>query len=47
MLLLLLLIYIVLDVMQVRKLSYQELEIFEKRWQKAVDEDVCWVDPFQ
>ncbi|MED6196576.1 hypothetical protein PIB30_048729 [Stylosanthes scabra] len=31
----------------VRKLSYQELKIFVKRWQKAVDEDSCWVDPFQ
>ncbi|XLS91423.1 hypothetical protein HN51_067431 [Arachis hypogaea] len=31
----------------VRRLSFQELEIFVKRWKKAVDEDSCWVDPFQ
>ncbi|XP_057756937.1 uncharacterized protein LOC130976177 isoform X1 [Arachis stenosperma] len=31
----------------VRRLSFQEFEIFVKRWKKAVDEDSCWVDPFQ
>ncbi|KAG5075780.1 hypothetical protein JHK84_057011 [Glycine max] len=31
----------------VRRLSYQELDIFRKRWEKAVEEDKCWVDPFQ
>ncbi|XP_016196098.1 uncharacterized protein LOC107637173 [Arachis ipaensis] len=29
----------------VRRLSFQELEIFVKRWKKAVDEDSCWVPP--
>ncbi|KAK7340352.1 hypothetical protein VNO77_21054 [Canavalia gladiata] len=31
----------------VRRLSYRELQIFRNRWQKAVEEDQCWVDPFQ
>ncbi|CAI8603224.1 unnamed protein product [Vicia faba] len=31
----------------VRRLSYQELDIFQKRWEKAVEEDKCWVDPFE
>ncbi|KAK7344112.1 hypothetical protein VNO77_13396 [Canavalia gladiata] len=31
----------------VRRLSYKELEVFTKRWEKAVSEDTCWVDPFQ
>ncbi|KAK8467653.1 hypothetical protein PHAVU_007G118700 [Phaseolus vulgaris] len=31
----------------VRRLSYRELDIFRKRWEKAVEEDECWVDPFQ
>ena len=31
----------------VRRLSYKELDIFRKRWEKAVEEDTCWVDPFQ
>ncbi|KAK2402472.1 hypothetical protein QL285_051988 [Trifolium repens] len=31
----------------VRRLSYHELDIFKKRWEKAVDEDKCWVDPFE
>ncbi|XP_061357383.1 uncharacterized protein LOC133301721 [Gastrolobium bilobum] len=31
----------------VRRRSYHELEVFRKRWQKAVEEDECWVDPFQ
>ncbi|KAH1155934.1 hypothetical protein GYH30_050962 [Glycine max] len=31
----------------VRRLSYRELQVFRKRWQKAVEEDDCWVDPFQ
>ncbi|BAT94894.1 hypothetical protein LR48_Vigan845s006200 [Vigna angularis] len=30
----------------VRRLSYRELDIFRKRWEKAVKEDECWVDPF-
>lgn len=33
--------------MQVRRLSYRELDVFNKRWEKAVKEDECWVDPFQ
>ncbi|KAK7295177.1 hypothetical protein RJT34_18082 [Clitoria ternatea] len=31
----------------VRRLSYHELQVFRKRWQKAVEEDECWVDPFE
>ncbi|KAL9297038.1 hypothetical protein ACSQ67_022934 [Phaseolus vulgaris] len=31
----------------VRRQSYHELQVFRKRWQKAVEEDKCWVDPFQ
>ncbi|ESW11731.1 hypothetical protein PHAVU_008G055100 [Phaseolus vulgaris] len=31
----------------VRRQSYNELQVFRKRWQKAVEEDKCWVDPFQ
>ncbi|KAK7278285.1 hypothetical protein RJT34_23311 [Clitoria ternatea] len=31
----------------VRRLSYRELDVFKKRWEKAVEEDECWVDPFQ
>ncbi|KAJ1409301.1 hypothetical protein SESBI_22812 [Sesbania bispinosa] len=31
----------------VRRLSYRELDVFRKRWEKAVEEDECWVDPFQ
>ncbi|XP_026661813.2 uncharacterized protein LOC103710580 isoform X2 [Phoenix dactylifera] len=30
----------------VRKRSYFELNLFRKRWQKAVIEDKCWVDPY-
>ncbi|OIW07188.1 hypothetical protein TanjilG_10161 [Lupinus angustifolius] len=31
----------------VRRLSYRELDVFRKRWEKAADEDKCWVDPYQ
>ncbi|RDX72885.1 hypothetical protein CR513_47575, partial [Mucuna pruriens] len=31
----------------VRRLSYRELDVFRKRWEKAVEEDECWVDPYQ
>ncbi|EXC29927.1 hypothetical protein L484_015120 [Morus notabilis] len=31
----------------VRRQSYIELDIFKKRWVKAVQEDKCWVDPYQ
>nr|XP_029121823.1 uncharacterized protein LOC105049665 isoform X2 [Elaeis guineensis] len=30
----------------VRKQSYFELDLFRKRWQKAVTEDKCWIDPY-
>ncbi|MED6159993.1 hypothetical protein PIB30_047360 [Stylosanthes scabra] len=33
--------------LDVRKLSFRELDIFKKRWETAVKEDPCWVDPFQ
>ncbi|OVA19077.1 Protein of unknown function DUF707 [Macleaya cordata] len=32
---------------KVRRRSYIELEIFKKRWKKAVEDDQCWIDPFQ
>ncbi|KAI4302042.1 hypothetical protein L6164_035261 [Bauhinia variegata] len=32
---------------EVRRLSYRELDIFRKRWEKAAKEDECWLDPFQ
>ncbi|XP_042492802.1 uncharacterized protein LOC122072284 [Macadamia integrifolia] len=35
------------DRFAVRKRSYVELDIFKKRWKKAVQEDECWIDPFQ
>jgi len=35
-----------INIVQVRRLSYRELDIFRKRWEKAVNEDECWVDPF-
>ncbi|XP_015875659.1 uncharacterized protein LOC107412399 isoform X2 [Ziziphus jujuba] len=31
----------------VRRQSYRELDIFKKRWNKAVEEDKCWVDIYQ
>ncbi|KAL2330192.1 hypothetical protein Fmac_017773 [Flemingia macrophylla] len=31
----------------VRRMSFRELQVFRKRWQKAVEDDECWVDPFQ
>ncbi|KAI7734984.1 hypothetical protein M8C21_026436 [Ambrosia artemisiifolia] len=34
------------DVCQVRKQSFNELETFKRRWRKAVQEDDCWVDPY-
>eukprot|EP00262_Sarcandra_glabra_P002287 TRINITY_DN12560_c0_g4_i2.p1 TRINITY_DN12560_c0_g4~~TRINITY_DN12560_c0_g4_i2.p1 ORF type:complete len:292 (+),score=41.06 TRINITY_DN12560_c0_g4_i2:731-1606(+) len=30
----------------IRKQSYEELLIFKDRWQKAVKEDECWIDPY-
>ncbi|KAJ7002514.1 hypothetical protein NC653_007870 [Populus alba x Populus x berolinensis] len=32
---------------QVRTQSYVEMNIFHKRWEDAVNEDRCWVDPYQ
>ncbi|KAF3452450.1 hypothetical protein FNV43_RR02883 [Rhamnella rubrinervis] len=31
----------------VRRQSYIELDIFRKRWNKSVEEDKCWIDPYQ
>ncbi|KAK6945533.1 Protein of unknown function DUF707, partial [Dillenia turbinata] len=31
----------------VRKQSFIEMQIFRDRWNKAVEEDKCWVDPYQ
>ncbi|KAM7262878.1 hypothetical protein ACFE04_000561 [Oxalis oulophora] len=31
----------------VKKWSFQELEIFKGRWRKAVENDECWIDPYQ
>ncbi|KAL6522301.1 hypothetical protein OROHE_016854 [Orobanche hederae] len=30
----------------IRKESFMELSNFKNRWEKAVREDKCWVDPF-
>ncbi|KAG4203260.1 hypothetical protein ERO13_A05G390900v2 [Gossypium hirsutum] len=32
---------------EVRRQSYIELDIFRKRWEKAVKNDKCWADPYQ
>ncbi|XP_031128035.1 uncharacterized protein LOC116030066 isoform X1 [Ipomoea triloba] len=32
---------------EVRKRSYDEMRAFENRWQRAAEQDKCWVDPFQ
>ncbi|KAL0375916.1 UNVERIFIED_CONTAM: hypothetical protein Scaly_0709200 [Sesamum calycinum] len=32
---------------QVRRQSYNEMMTFRKRWNKAVEEDECWIDPFK
>eukprot|EP01018_Ginkgo_biloba_P036136 Gb_09528 [translate_table: standard] len=31
---------------QVRRQSYSELDIFNRRWSKAIRQDKCWVDPY-
>ncbi|KAH7684787.1 hypothetical protein IHE45_04G001100 [Dioscorea alata] len=31
----------------VRYRSYRELEIFRRRWNQAVEEDKCWIDPYR
>ncbi|TVU36020.1 hypothetical protein EJB05_17930 [Eragrostis curvula] len=30
----------------VRQRSYDELQVFNRRWRKAVEEDACWTDPY-
>ncbi|RVW73418.1 hypothetical protein CK203_053017 [Vitis vinifera] len=32
---------------EVRKRCFAELAIFRKRWNKSVEEDECWVDPYK
>ncbi|KAJ0017184.1 hypothetical protein Pint_10705 [Pistacia integerrima] len=32
---------------QIRRQSTWELQTFKKRWNKAVEEDKAWVDPFR
>ncbi|KAG8081675.1 hypothetical protein GUJ93_ZPchr0019g2655 [Zizania palustris] len=34
------------DRLAVRQRSYTELQIFNKRWNAAVADDVCWTDPY-
>ncbi|WVZ67659.1 hypothetical protein U9M48_016709 [Paspalum notatum var. saurae] len=34
------------DRLAVRQRSYTELKLFNRRWTKAVAEDVCWTDPY-
>jgi hypothetical protein len=31
----------------VRQRSYDELQVFNRRWREAVAEDGCWTDPYQ
>lgn len=31
---------------EVRRQSYTELDIFNRRWAKAIREDKCWIDPY-
>ncbi|KAF7817755.1 uncharacterized protein G2W53_023210 [Senna tora] len=31
----------------VRRLSYHELDVFKKRWKMAAEQDECWVDPYK
>lgn len=31
----------------VRVRSYDEMRSFRNRWNKAVKEDKCWIDPFK
>lgn len=33
--------------MQIRRQSTHELQIFKDRWERAVEEDQNWVDPFE
>ncbi|CAI9765291.1 unnamed protein product [Fraxinus pennsylvanica] len=32
---------------EIRKRSYNEMNVFKNRWNMAVAEDECWIDPFQ
>ncbi|GLT67372.1 hypothetical protein SLA2020_396860 [Shorea laevis] len=32
---------------EIRRQSFIEMQIFQKRWESAVKEDKCWVDPFK
>ncbi|GMP93611.1 hypothetical protein CsSME_00043367 [Camellia sinensis var. sinensis] len=32
---------------QVRRQSFMEMQIFKKRWNNAVKDDKCWVNPYQ
>ncbi|XP_030539278.1 uncharacterized protein LOC115747309 isoform X1 [Rhodamnia argentea] len=32
---------------EVRKRSYEEMQVFRERWKNAIKEDQCWVDPFE
>ncbi|KAF8016103.1 hypothetical protein BT93_H1589 [Corymbia citriodora subsp. variegata] len=32
--------------LEVRKRSYEEMQVFRARWKNAIKEDQCWVDPF-
>jgi hypothetical protein len=34
------------DRLAVRQRSYTELQVFNRRWKKAVSEDGCWTDPY-
>jgi hypothetical protein len=34
------------DRLAVRQRSYTELQLFNRRWKKAVAEDGCWTDPY-
>lgn len=35
-----------MEMEQIRRQSTLELEIFKKRWEKAAEEDITWVDPY-
>ncbi|GMP43669.1 hypothetical protein CsSME_00012944 [Camellia sinensis var. sinensis] len=32
---------------EVRRQSFMEMQIFKKRWNNAVKDDKCWVNPYQ
>eukprot|EP00257_Ricinus_communis_P024523 XP_025011937.1 uncharacterized protein LOC8275006 isoform X2 [Ricinus communis] len=33
--------------LEVRRQSFVEFKIFQKRWEKAAKEDKCWIDPYE